>query len=49
MRQMNPGGEYGGDCSHIANQNRKGKRSDKKSPRRSGWIVTKIGVFSILY
>jgi hypothetical protein len=31
INQINPGGEHGGDCSHVANQDRKGKRSDKKS------------------
>ena len=49
IKQINPGGERGRDRSHVANQNREGKGSDKKSPRRSGWVVTKIGVFSILY
>jgi signal transduction histidine kinase len=27
---MNQGEEHGRGCSHVANQNRKGKRSDKK-------------------
>ncbi len=49
IRRINPGGEHGRDRSHIANQDRKGKRSDQESPRRSGWIVTTISVFSILY
>ena len=34
VRQINPRGEHGRDCSHVANQNRKGKRSDKKSHDR---------------
>ena len=31
IKQINPGGEHGRGCSHVANQDRKGKRSDQKS------------------
>ena len=34
IKQINPGGEHGRDCSHVADQDRKGKGSDPKSHDR---------------
>ena len=34
IKQIDPGGEHGRDCSHVANQDRKGKGSDQKSHDR---------------
>ena len=34
MREINPGGEHGRGCSHVADQDRQGKKSDTKSHDR---------------